>query len=197
MVIGLTGGIGSGKSTVAQYLKKNGIPVTDADEIAIECLKMPSVIRQIVTHFGKDVLNVEGKVSRKKIGNIAFRSSEKLKCLEKIIHPIVIRSIQEKIQMGRDKISVYTVPLLLEKKLERLFDYIVVVDAPRHCQVERASKRLRISREAVRLRMKNQMHSGERRKRADFIIKNAGTKQELFLKTKIFLEKLKSIKKRS
>lgn len=183
MIIGLTGGIGSGKSTVGEFLKELGAEVIDADEIAQAYLQKKWIQEKIVRSFGKGILNFQGNIHKKKLAELAFKNSKKLKKLEGFLHPWVIQEIRKKIHQARkDKRPrpwVIIVPLLFETHLEDSFERIIVVTSPKRLRIQRASKKLKIPASEVRERMNFQLDPRIQLKKADFVIKNNGTKRKL------------------
>lgn len=174
--IGLTGGIGSGKSTVATILRAMGFVVIDADEMARLAVRPGSeVLRKVVQVFGPDVVTEDGSLNRKIVGERVFRDSNLLQELEKIVHP----RVQELTQAKRAELAAagvamafYDVPLLYEKKLESQFDAVVVVSSNEEQQINRVMARNSVSREEVQRRIAVQMRLEEKMKRTSFVIYN-------------------------
>ncbi|MBI1869834.1 MAG: dephospho-CoA kinase [Chlamydiae bacterium] len=193
--VGLTGGIGSGKSTVGQYLKRVGAQVFEADVLAKTVLEEKKIQVKIFHAFGKKILQASGKIDPKKLAEVVFQNRKKLDQLEKIIHPPVIREIKKKIQEERGEkssIGIFIIPLLFEKHLERFFKKVIVVVCLKKKRIERASRHLKISPQQVLFRMKHQMDSKLQMKKANFIIHNRGTKLELKSETqKVWVELIK------
>ncbi|MHA2611717.1 MAG: dephospho-CoA kinase [bacterium JZ-2024 1] len=171
MILGVTGGIGSGKSTVAQIFRKMHIPVLEADDLAHQLLRNPGIKKKIVSLWGKNVLQ-DREIDRKWLARKIFSSPEERWKLEEILHPPIIRIIRKEIQkarkMGKDLVVV--VPLLLEKGLEGLFDQIWVVTAPHKERIHRICVRDGVSGYSVRKRISSQMHEWTKRSKADRII---------------------------
>ncbi|VAX35321.1 Dephospho-CoA kinase [hydrothermal vent metagenome] len=176
-VIGLTGSLGTGKSTVASMLKICGANVLDADAIARRQLYRNSpCFAEVVRVFGECVLTRQ-RIDRKKMAAIVFNDRTKLRKLEKIIHPVVRKVIMEGIERNKNvkKITVVDVPLLFESGLNKRMDYVIVVKAKRNLQIQRAEKKLGISKEQILKRIKIQMPLSTKIRRADFIIDNNGS----------------------
>lgn len=176
-VIGLTGGIGSGKSTASRWLAENGIPIIDADKTVHELYKDPSTIKAIVDAFGEGILS-DGEINRKALGQIVFAHNEKRVRLEKIIHPRVQESMvaQQKAWEAKGaKVCVWDVPLLFESHMEHFVDEIWVVWVPRDIQVERIRKRDSLSIEDIKLRLRAQESLDGKREKAQIVIDNSGT----------------------
>ncbi|ADD02090.1 dephospho-CoA kinase [Thermoanaerobacter mathranii subsp. mathranii str. A3] len=177
-VIGLTGGIASGKSTVSKLLKKMGAVVIDADIVSREIMvKGTEAYNRIVEYFGKEILKEDGEIDRKKLGNIVFADRKKLKKLNEITHPIIIERIKEKIEEERkknqQKAIVLDAALLIEMKLYKMVDevWLVVVDSK--TQIKRVMERDKLSYKDAINRIKSQMPLDEKMKYADFIINNS------------------------
>lgn len=193
-IIGLTGGIGSGKSTFGKFLKACGAKVIEADDLAKKYLTSSAGSKKIVRQFGKDLLSIRGKIRKKKLAQIVFADQQKLLQLEAILHPPVIANIKKEISRfrgaERKRMLVVIVPLLFEKKIERFFDKIMVVRAPKEKRAARASQRLRIKPKEVLRRMACQIKSALQVKKADIVIKNDGSKKELKEKSKKIFNQL-------
>ncbi|KKB74898.1 MULTISPECIES: dephospho-CoA kinase [Bacillus] len=178
LVIGLTGGIASGKSTVAHMFQKRGITVVDADVIAKEAVEkgMPAY-RKIAETFGDGVLLDNGGIDRKKLGELVFQNEDKRMQLNAIVHPEVrktmIKERDEAIQAG-ERFVVLDIPLLYESGLEHLTDKVLVVWVPKELQLERLMKRNSLSEEEALNRIHAQLPLDEKRKKADAVIDNSG-----------------------
>lgn len=150
-IIGLTGSIGTGKSTVANYLKESNISVINLDDIAHQTiLKGSKAYNNIVNEFGNEILDENGEIDRKQLGVIVFDDVDKLEKLNSFTHPEVLETLAKQIAINEksgEPFIVVEVPLLFELNLERLFDEIVVVFTPLDKQVERVRKRDNISEE--------------------------------------------------
>lgn len=180
-IIGITGGIGTGKSTVAGMLRERGWTVYSSDETARRIMTEDAGVQdEIVRVFG------EGARDRKVLAEMVFGSTPKhdeaRAALEKIIHPLVLaehmREIEKHRAEGSPLIAIESA-LLFEVGLEEGFDYIVVVDAPEELQVRRAASRSTLSEDAVRARIAVQMPMEEKRAGADFVIDNKGSLEDL------------------
>jgi dephospho-CoA kinase len=180
--IGLTGGIGSGKSTVAQYLRQRGYQVIDADQLAHRALNPgTNTFQEIVEIFGKGILSKDGTVDRKKLGSMVFKDPTKLARLEFIVHPFVqLEAERERKKLATSQeFAFYDVPLLFEKKLEKKFDQIWVVALDPETQISRLKKRNSWSEEEIQSRISAQLPLSEKVARADVVIRNDGTLAEL------------------
>jgi dephospho-CoA kinase len=194
--IGLTGGIASGKSRVAEILKNKGFKVVDADLIAREVVQAgTSGLKAVVDKFGVEVLLPDGGLDRKKLGRLVFGQPGKLKQLEDILHPLVkketARQRQEHQEQGHDFVF-YDVPLLFEKKMESEFDGILVVVASEALQRERMKNRDHLSEQDIENRLRSQVPLPEKIKKADWVIRNEGSLQDLEVEASNVLRKIQS-----
>lgn len=179
-IIGLTGGIATGKSTVTKILKELGYIVIDADKIARDVVdKGKPAYLDIIKEFGKDILNENNQIDRKKLGEIIFKDAEKRGKLNQIVHPRVIQEMIDKIKQfsKENKIIFLDIPLLIEEKniLERQglkFDEIWVVYANKENQLNRLIKRDKLNIDSALKRISAQMPMTEKLKFADVIIDN-------------------------
>jgi dephospho-CoA kinase len=175
ILVGLTGGIATGKSTVAGLFKRCGATVIDADALAREVVQPGKPAwREIVRTFGKAVLNPDRTLNRQALGTIVFRHPAKLRHLEHIIHPRVAR---EQARLTRQAacidphaIVIYDVPLLFEAGIDTRVDKTIVVTADRETQIARLKKRNDLSRAEALRRIKSQMPLTEKRRRADYTL---------------------------
>jgi dephospho-CoA kinase len=179
-VLGLSGGIASGKTTVARMFESLGAAVISADEIAHETLKRPSVRRQIRRRWGRGVFRPDGSVDRKRLGAVVFNSPAEVRALEAITHPPILREIKGRMRAfsagGKVPLIVLDAPLLNEARLDRLCHAQVFVTAKKASRVRRAGRERRWSRGELARRESRQMPLAEKRRRADFIIDNSGTR---------------------
>jgi len=174
-VIGLTGGIASGKSTVLKEFKKLGAEIIDSDKISHKILeKNRDVFKKIVKHFGKGILTRGGKIDRKKLGKIVFSDKNKLKLLEKIIHPPIVSVIKKTLTHllthSHTHLIVLDAPLLFETGLSKIVDKTVVVWLPQEIQIKRLMKRDKVDYKTAKERIKLQMPLDKKKKLADFCI---------------------------
>lgn len=186
MILGLTGGIASGKSTVSNIFKKLGAEVVDADRIAREVSEEAEVVDKLVDLFGMEILaeddgeKSEKRIDRKKLREVVFGDRENVRRINKVIHPRVIEVFEEKRRANLpDEIIIFDIPLLFEAELEYLCDRVVVVSADRGTQIERIAARDGGSVETAENIIDNQMSIEERERRADYVIRNQGTLREL------------------
>ncbi|NSL51520.1 dephospho-CoA kinase [Calidifontibacillus erzurumensis] len=181
-IIGLTGGIASGKSTVAKMLKNYGIPIIDADVIAREVVEVgEEAYYKIVEAFGKDILHEDGTIHREKLGAIVFNDEEQRKKLNSIVHPAVrtrMNELKQKYIEGGEKTIVLDIPLLFESKLTHLVDKIILVYVDYDVQVKRLMERNHFTREQAEARIKAQMPLKDKISLADAVLYNNGTISE-------------------
>lgn len=189
-VIGLTGSIAVGKSTVSRYLITHGYPVLDADVISKEALNIGTTCYQKVKElFG--CVKEDGTIDRKELGKIVFNNQEKKEMLENIIHPYVIEHIQHGIQNCQDDIIFLDIPLLFEAHLEYLCDYIIVVYVDEKTQMNRLMNRNHISSQDAFNLMKQQISIEKKKEMGDFIIDNRMNYQELYIEIERVLKVIK------
>ena len=180
MKVGLTGGIGAGKSTVADLFSQKGAVVIRSDELARQVIEPQTPgFQQVIDRFGKDFINSEGYIDRAKLAQVVFHDDAALKDLEKIVHPLVRSKTNQIIdQHTSETIIVNEIPLLLEKKMESLFDFLVIVISSEKNRLERLSQR-GLTAEQASARMSKQVSDDERKAAADFLIVNDGNLDQL------------------
>lgn len=175
ILVGITGGIATGKSTVAKMFKDCGAVVIDADELARQVVKPGKPAwRAIVKAFGRSVLNPDRALNRHALGRIVFRNRVKLRQLERIIHPRVAKLQAQLTRRAARKhleaVVIYDVPLLFESGIDKRFDKIVVVTADRKTQIARLRKRNGLTRAAALQRIRNQIPLSKKVRRADHVL---------------------------
>lgn len=176
-IIYLTGGIATGKSTVAKIFEEFGAKVVDADKIVHKLLEEDRSIREkIVEVFGNGVIGNSGKIDRRKLGSIVFGDKNKLELLERIIHPKVMEEIAREISESTCELIVLEIPLIFEKKMD--LHPVVVVYAPREIQIERLRKRDGLSDSEISARLSAQVDIEIKKKLADYVIDNSGSLEE-------------------
>jgi dephospho-CoA kinase len=185
-VIGLTGGIASGKSSVARFLEERGVTVIDADELSREAVRPGSdCLERIVASFGPDALLPDGSLNRKRLGALVFSNPEKRKTLERIVHPEIRRLAEERIEkaaaLGQHNV-VYMAPLLIEAGATALVDEIWVVTVTPQVQLERLMARDGIGREEAERVVAAQMPLEQKARYGRILIDNSGTASELLHK---------------
>ncbi len=198
MIVGLTGGIGTGKSTVSRKLRERGYPVIDLDVISREVIEYPEVIDELVRNFGNEILenqnNTSGKksISRNKLRQTVFKEEKKVSVLNSIMHPPIVEEMRRQIEELRKsyKTVFVEVQLLFEAKLEKEFDIIVLVYADKKTQLERVLKRDGRSEGEVQQIINAQMDMTEKRRLSNYIIENNGNSEMLDLEIEKFIKKL-------
>ncbi|MFD2613347.1 dephospho-CoA kinase [Paenibacillus gansuensis] len=183
MNIGLTGGIATGKSTVTALLAERGAFVIDADVIAREVVLPGSpVLEKVAERFGPGILQPDGSLHRKKLGEIIFADSQARKDLDGLLHPPIralMRSrMEERERTHPEQLVVVDVPLLYESGLQGMFEEVLVVYVPRHIQKDRLMKRDKLSSEQAENRLNSQMDIEEKRLKADIWIDNSGNLEQ-------------------
>jgi dephospho-CoA kinase len=182
LLVGLTGGIGSGKSTVARMLEKRGAVVFDADVLAREAVQPGTPGHAaVIERFGADVLAPGGELDREALASIVFADPAARRDLEAIVHPEVRRRFAEGTEAYRDtdRIVVFSAPLLVETGMHSAFEVLVVVSASNDRQIERLMRDRGMSEDAVRSRIAAQATHETRAEVADVLVDNEGTIEEL------------------
>ncbi|MEE4114107.1 MAG: dephospho-CoA kinase [Desulfobacteraceae bacterium] len=180
IIVGLTGGIASGKSTISRFFSDAGAQVVDADRIAREVVKPGTPgYDAIVAFFGRTILLPDGTIDRKRLGEIIFNDPDKKARLDAIVHPLVFARSAEMIAHiaaeTPDAVVIMDVPLLMEADMGRDLEEVIVVYAPETTQLERLINRDGIDEQAAMARIQSQMPIEEKRKRATLVIDNSGT----------------------
>lgn len=185
MIIGLTGGIVGGKSTVASMFRDLGAKIVDVDKLGHSViLPHRPAWEKIIRLFGKDILRNDLTIERKKLGKIVFTNPTLLKKLNKITHPEIIKLIKREINLAKnktnsqEKILIIDAALIYEAKIDKLMDKIIVVYINKDEQVKRLVKRNNLSKEETLQRIKSQMSMKEKVKIADYVIDNSNSLDE-------------------
>lgn len=195
-VIALTGGLATGKSTVAQTFEALGIPRIDADIITHQvCKPHGSVWQQIVAEFGEDILLPDGALNRTQLAEIIFNEPAKRKHLESVIHPRVLEKMKESVEGHRKhgaKGVLLEIPLLFEVKWHESNDYdaIIVVASRKDLQIARAKQKLKLTEKQARARIAAQMPLTEKKAKADYVIENTGNLDALRAQAKSVFMKI-------
>jgi dephospho-CoA kinase len=183
MMIGLTGNIASGKSTVANLFAARGATIIDADALSRRAVEPGTpALRSIVARWGTGVLSPDGSLDRAALRHVVFDRPDELEALNAIVHPEVGRLRDEEIADASargDRVVVCDIPLLFERRLADSFTRIVLVDAPRPIRLERLMRDRGLSQEEAVQMIAAQMPAELKRARADFVIENAGTREQL------------------
>lgn len=181
-LFGLTGGIGSGKSTVARRFRERGLAVIDADELARDAVAAGTEgLRRVVERFGNTVVGPDGELDRKRLAAVVFDDDGARRDLNAIVHPIVSALAIERTRILEAKgepLACYEVPLLYENRLESALSPVVVVSVSPEVQVARTVARDSATEDEARARVRAQMPLSEKAKKADYVIDNSGTLEE-------------------
>ena len=195
-IVGLTGGISSGKSTVSSYLKQLKIPVIDADEVARKVVEPNSQgAIEIRKTFGSDVFEEDGSLNRQKLGALIFSNAENRQKLDNLLQPLIKIMILDEIEEYRQKgenMIVLDLPLLFEKQYEELCEEIIVVYIPKELQLERLMRRNQYTKQEALSRIDSQLSIEEKRKRATVLLDNQGTIQQLYQQVEQWLVETKN-----
>tara|TARA_B110000263_G_scaffold137507_1_gene119293 strand:- start:1329 stop:1943 length:615 start_codon:yes stop_codon:yes gene_type:complete len=182
-VIGLIGGIGSGKSSVSEILSSLGVDVIDADKVGHEVYIPDSEgWRKVISVFGQGIVDQQNEIDRKKLGAIVFGDPKEMDKLNKLMHPIMYKLIQEKINKLADngvEVVILEAAILIEANWQPLTDEIWLAKADQEVVIERVQLRNKFTREEIIKRIQSQMSNEEREKHADIVISNDGTLEEL------------------
>jgi dephospho-CoA kinase len=178
--VGLTGGIGSGKSLVSNLFANLGVTVIDADDIVRELTGPDSpVLKEVIDVFGRDIIDESGRLNRQKLRDLIFTDPDSKSRLEAILHPRVFESINSKSGNITSTYCVLSIPLLLETGSQDMVDTVLVVDCPVSLQVERVSRRDGLSSQAIQRIIASQFPREDRLKAADEVIVNDGDENKL------------------
>ena len=173
LIVGLTGGIGSGKSTVAAAFRQLGITCVDADQIAREVVKPGTpALQQITAHFGGTILHSDNSLNRAALRKIVFGNPAEKNWLESLLHPLIRKTILDRLKSADSPYVILESPLLLETDQHQLCAKIIVVDVPLEAQIERATARDGNSHTQIQQIIDTQMPRSERLQRADFVFDN-------------------------
>jgi dephospho-CoA kinase len=189
LIIGLTGGIGSGKSIVASRFQKLGMPVIDADTITRELVEPGQpALREIVAQFGPDILQPDGRLDRPYLRDRIFSNPDDRRILEDILHPLAQKEVQQRIARLKAPYCILSVPLLIESGWSAMVDRILVVDSPREAQVQRTITRDKTSRQQVEAIIDSQVDRETRLAAADDILENDSDLASLYSQVDILHE---------
>ena len=179
-ILGLTGGIGSGKSAATDIFSRLGIDIVDADVVAREIVKLGSpTLKQIAEHFGQHILLDSGELDRPKLRQLIFSQAEHKQWLEDLLHPAIRQLIIERLQTVSSPYGILVSPLLFETKQQLLVDRTLVIDTPEKIQQERVEKRDPSNRKEIKKIMASQLSRQERNQQADHIINNDNDLEQL------------------
>ncbi|MHC1720749.1 MAG: dephospho-CoA kinase [Clostridiaceae bacterium] len=196
--IGLTGGIGSGKSTVSGYLKELGFKVIDADVVAREVMAIyPKIHEYINREFGKSFFDGEGRLDRKKLGSFLFANKEKLAGYEAVILPLIKKEIfirMDELEKNGVSVCFLDAPTLIEQGMHKQMDKNILIWVDRETQIRRISKRDSMEHKQIMERISSQLDLDEKRKYADFIVDNTSGFEETKKQVHSILSELKIVK---
>lgn len=183
--VALTGGIGSGKSTVTQLFEKLGTPVIDADIIAHQLVeKGQPALKQIQQIFGDEIIRPDGSLNRQKLREQVFSDKTEKKKLESILHPLIYHRISALLDKLSDNYCIISIPLLFETQMADFVDRIVVIDCPLETQIERVKKRDRLTEDRIMSIIDSQVSREYRNARANDIIENRSSLSNLAVQVK-------------
>ena len=172
-IVGLTGGIGCGKTTVSDEFAKLGICVVDADIVARQMVAPGSdCLQAIATKFGESILLDNGHLNRAKLREAIFANPDDKKWLDKLMHPAIRKQMQDELKNADSDYAILSAPLLFENGLDKMVDVTLVVDISEQLQIERTTKRDDVDSEQIRNIIKAQIDRASRREKADFIVEN-------------------------
>lgn len=195
LVLGLTGGIASGKSTADVFFLKRNLPVIDSDVIAHDILNIDQLgYKKVISYFGQDILNSDRTLNRKKLGQIVFNDQSKLNVLNQITHPLIFSEIEDKITQNKllkKPVVIVDAPLLFETKVKDYCDKTLLIAVPEELQLQRLMTRDHLNKTEALNRIKTQMPLSQKEKLADYVITNTGTIKELETKLANLLCELK------
>lgn len=198
-IIGLTGGIGSGKSTVARSLQEHGFPIVDADLIAREIVEPGQpALAELTKEFGEDILNADGSLDRGLLASRAFTNKDTTQRLNNITHPRINQRTQELFDEAREngaEAVIYDMPLLIDKGLHKDMDATIVVHAAEHVRLERLTTKRGLDVDDVRRRINAQIDDETRKQHADILLDNNGTEEDLTQQIAEAVDKIKQLTK--
>ena len=200
-IIGLTGGIGSGKSTVARSLQEHGFPIVDADLIAREIVEPGQpALAELTKEFGADILNADGSLDRGLLASRAFTNKDTTQRLNNITHPRINQRTQELFDEAREngaEAVIYDMPLLIDKGLHKDMDATIVVHAAEHVRLERLTTKRGLDVDDVRRRINAQIDDETRKQYADILLDNNGTEEDLTQQIAQAVDKIKQLTKQA
>lgn len=179
-ILGLTGGIACGKSTISAYLKEFGLHVIDADECSRVVVEKGSIgLEKLTEIFGNKILENDGTLNRKALGQIVFSDSEQLSLLNSVMEPLIREEISRRLnQENNADLVVLDAPLLIEQHYDKICDFIMTIDVPKKIQLERLIERDNLSEDEAKSRIESQLSSRERNGFADVVIDSSGTVEQ-------------------
>lgn len=191
-VLGLTGGIASGKSTVSNYLYEQGAVVIDADIVSRQVVRPGAKgLLALVSEFGKQIQNEDGTLNRAALGEIIFNDQKKRDVVNGLLHPLIKEEMLNQVKIAEEKavdLVVLDIPLLFESKCEQYCDAVLVVDVSPETQKGRLMRRNDFTQKEAQARIDSQMDPAERKKRADFVVDNDASEEKTYQQVDILLE---------
>lgn len=180
LVVGLTGGIGSGKSTVSHLFSELGIDIIDTDLIARDLVKagMPA-LEEISEHFGRSVIDKKGELKRAQLRKKIFAKPQEKQWLESLLHPLIREHIRQRIAVSESPYCIVVIPLLFETQKNEAINHILVIETTKEMQVQRVMERDSCNKTEVETIMQSQVSAQTRREGADDIIENNGSLEHL------------------
>ena len=176
IILGVTGGFGSGKSTVSGILKTYGAELIDADKLAHGCIaSQGKCYKRLIRAFGSKILKNDESIDRAKLGKVVFGNKKLLRRINNIIHPEVIKEIKKRIERSKSGVIVLDVPLLIESGLKGLVDKLIVVKLKRDEQIKRALRKCALKKSDILKRINSQIPLRVKSRLADFVIDNSGS----------------------
>lgn len=190
LILGLTGNIGCGKSSLSDIFKESDFQIIDADIISRQIFEDRSFLQEVFIHFGEDIRSSDGNLDRKALGRIVFNDENKLVELNNLTHPKIKSKILHNIEEAKNsnkKIVVIDAALLIEGGYLAIIDKLIVVNCDKDIQIKRIQDRDNCTKEEAISRINSQMSQEEKNKYADYVINNSGTFEELKIKAKYFM----------
>ncbi|MGL4911358.1 MAG: dephospho-CoA kinase [Romboutsia sp.] len=194
LILGLTGNIGCGKSSLSDIFKENNIEIIDADIIARQIFEDKEVLESVFEQFGYEIKNAEGNLNRKALGAIVFNDDKKLIELNNLTHPSIRNKILNRIKDAKnkgEKIVVIDAALIVESQYLEIIDKLLIVTCNMNEQIKRIKERDKCNKEEAISRIKSQMNQSEKVKFADYVIDNSGNLEQLKLKANNFIMYMK------
>lgn len=194
--VAITGGIGTGKSTVVNFIKEKGYTVIEADPLAKKLMETDKqIINKIKKQFGNEVY-INNKLNTKYLAEKVFSNNESVKIINSIVHPVVIKTINEMFENNfKDENIIFVeAALIYEAKMEKYFDYVIVVYSDLENRISRIKQRDNSKEEEISRRMENQLDDEEKKKKADFVIYNNDSLDELKIKVNFLINLLNNLR---
>ena len=195
LVLGLTGGIATGKSTADKFFEEKNIPIVDCDEIAHNIMNVNKPAwKDIKEVFGEKYLNEDQTINRKKLGKLVFNDTTKMKILNEITHPRIFQEMESQIAQYKSEgysLIIVDAPVLFESHSEKYYDKTLVISLPQDLQIKRLMARNNLTKEEALSRINSQMSLKEKEARATYVIENTGSVEDLYKKLNELLTKIK------